>query len=438
VPVTLTAPADDTTTNNNAPTFSGAASAANGSITVEIDDASGNPVEFLTASAASAWSVAASPALPDGTYTAFASQLGSDGVTTDYSNVVGFTIDTTPPSVTLTSAPTGTINTETPSFGGAEGTAPGDLAVKVKLYSGTSASGTPLQTLSTTVSAGSWSATASPLADGTYTARAEQSDDAGNTGYSVSRTFTVHATPPTTTITSGPPASTTATSATFTFTSSTAGSTFQCQLDGGSWSACSSPQSYSSLAVGTHTFSVRATDPVGNVDPTPPSQSWTITQSAGSPPPSGGGTTPPGGGTTPPGGGTTPPGSTPPPSTSLQLLLTAKSTQHLGRKRSARLAVTVLCSKACTLTLNGTLVIASVGKHARKAKSKTMQFSRMLVTSVAAGKRITLTIKLSARMRKQILAALAKRRRPTLKLSGLASVPGSKSVVATVTIRLVR
>jgi hypothetical protein len=100
--------------------------------------------------------------------------------------------------------------------------------------------------------------------------------------------------PPQTTITQAP-SSGTATSATFAFTSSEAGSTFECSLDSGSFSACSSPKSYSGLAAGAHTFQVRAIDGSTNhnVDPTPASASWTITaaSSSGSTGGSTGGTT---------------------------------------------------------------------------------------------------------------------------------------------------
>ena len=92
-------------------------------------------------------------------------------------------------------------------------------------------------------------------------------------------------TPPDTTITSSPASSTTSTSASFGFSSTVSGSSFKCSLDGATAATCSSPQSYSSLATGTHTFTVAATDSSGNTDPTPASYSWTITSS--SPPPSG-------------------------------------------------------------------------------------------------------------------------------------------------------
>src|SRR5439155_968720 len=58
------------------------------------------------------------------------------------------------------------------------------------------------------------------------------------------------------------------------------GSTFQCALDGGGFAPCASPQTYSALASGNHTFQVRATDPAGNTDPTPASFTWTVDTAA--------------------------------------------------------------------------------------------------------------------------------------------------------------
>ena len=83
-------------------------------------------------------------------------------------------------------------------------------------------------------------------------------------------------TPPETTITSGPTGTTTAITASLGFSASESGSSFQCRMDSGSFGACTSAQSYSGLALGAHTFEVKATDGAGNADLTPASRSWTV------------------------------------------------------------------------------------------------------------------------------------------------------------------
>jgi len=104
--------------------------------------------------------------------------------------------DRTPPAVTLTSPAQGSTTTNaTPVLSGAAGTSAGDLSgVSVKVYAGSSTSATLAASLNATRSGGSWSATpTSPLGGGTYTARAQQSDSAGNVGSSAAVTFTVAA-----------------------------------------------------------------------------------------------------------------------------------------------------------------------------------------------------------------------------------------------------
>ena len=62
--------------------------------------------------------------------------------------------------------------------------------------------------------------------------------------------------PPDTSIDSGPTGTVGTSSVSFTFSSDDPGATFQCTLDGGAFTKCSSPQTYSNLADGAHTFSV--------------------------------------------------------------------------------------------------------------------------------------------------------------------------------------
>jgi hypothetical protein len=110
----------------------------------------------------------------------------------------GAGIDVTPPSLTLTApADGGNVVDTTPTFGGSAGSDSGDLStVTVKIYSGGSVTGTPVQTAAVVRAGGSWAVDTSPvLTPGTYTARAEQQDVAGNTGFSASSTFTVTAPP---------------------------------------------------------------------------------------------------------------------------------------------------------------------------------------------------------------------------------------------------
>jgi Bacterial Ig domain/Bacterial Ig-like domain/Chitobiase/beta-hexosaminidase C-terminal domain len=117
-------------------------------------------------------------------------------------------------------------------------------------------------------------------ADGDYTVRVRARDAAGNTEAASSRTFTFDTTAPQTDIDSSPADPTASTSADFDFSADEGGSTFECRLDGGSWNACASPESYTGLGDGDHTFEVRATDVAGNTDASPASYTWLVDTSA--------------------------------------------------------------------------------------------------------------------------------------------------------------
>ncbi len=102
---------------------------------------------------------------------------------------------------------------------------------------------------------------------------------------------------PDTTIDSGPSGVINTSTAAFGF-SSEPGATFECKLDAGAFEACTSPRTYGGLPDGAHTFSVRAKDAAGNVDPSEATRGFTIdTRPPTTPPPP-----PPGGGGTGSGG----------------------------------------------------------------------------------------------------------------------------------------
>jgi hypothetical protein len=63
---------------------------------------------------------------------------------------------------------------------------------------------------------------------------------------------------------------------TFRFGSDEAGSTFQCKVDAKPFRACRSPFTTKQLALGPHTFRVRARDESGKLDPTPASYSFRV------------------------------------------------------------------------------------------------------------------------------------------------------------------
>jgi hypothetical protein len=118
---------------------------------------------------------------------------------------------------------------------------------------------------------------------GTYQIQYRKIDAAGNPSNIVTRTISVtDQTPPDTSITTGIGSgvlSGTGTQ-TFSFTSTETGSTFQCRIDGGSYSGCTSPYTYTGLVDGYHTFEVRAIDIASNIDPTPASRSFYIDTTA--------------------------------------------------------------------------------------------------------------------------------------------------------------
>jgi hypothetical protein len=125
------------------------------------------------------------------------------------------------------------------------------------------------------------------LAQGSHTFRVYAVDQAGNQSPTTSYSWFVDTVAPTVTFTQTPPNPDTNTSPTFRFSASDASPSsgiayIQCKLDSGSWQTCTSPRQLNNLALGTHTFSIRAYDNAGNVSSIVP-YTWQINAAGGMP-----------------------------------------------------------------------------------------------------------------------------------------------------------
>jgi RNA polymerase sigma factor (sigma-70 family) len=180
--------------------------------------------------------------------------------------------DTKAPTVTITQAPGASVSSSGAQIGFTSNEAGAKFACKLD--------------------AAAYSACTSPtvltgLAPGHHAFAVRATDKTGNVGKPASVAWEYippDTTAPTVTLASTPPASTTQTSASFTFTASEPVVAYECSLDAAAYAACSSPASYQSLSVGTHSFAVRARDAAGNTGQ-PAMFGWSIVAPPPPPPP---------------------------------------------------------------------------------------------------------------------------------------------------------
>lgn len=222
---TITAPVVGATVSTTVVPFSGTGGQASGdlpyaTLRIQGTPVSGAPVNLdrrVSIMPGGTWSL--TPTIANGSYTARIIQSDRAGNTT-MGPERAFTVDTnatqpppsdtTAPSVTITSPTSGQTVGVIPTFAGRGGTASGDVpTATVEVFSGSTATGTPLSLTASIDDTGTWTISpATALPNGTYTVRARQQDAAGNTGTSDAVTFNVLAdvepadtTPPTVTIT---------------------------------------------------------------------------------------------------------------------------------------------------------------------------------------------------------------------------------------------
>jgi hypothetical protein len=174
----------------------------------------------------------------------------------------GWTIETRPPTASLTLAPAGLSNSRSATFGFA--------ADEPSTFECKQGDGAFVPCISPATYAG--------LGDGAHVFSVRARDVVGNLSAPVSHAWTIDATAPETTLTAAP-SSGTATSATFAFAASESGR-FECRVDGAPFTPCGSPKSYAALSRTDHQFQVRAIDEAGNADTTPSLHNWKVTAPA--------------------------------------------------------------------------------------------------------------------------------------------------------------
>jgi hypothetical protein len=180
----------------------------------------------------------------------------------------------TPPETTIGSGPTGTVSSDSAAF----------------TFSSSKAGSTFQCSLDGTAFAACTSPKSySSLNQGNHTFQVRAIDSAGSVDATpASRTWTVDTIGPNASITDGPPSASGSRSASFTFTGAEPGGSYECKIDGagstGTFSACTSPKSFTVDTDGSYTFSVRASDALGNFG-TPATHTWTVDTTIVEPPP---------------------------------------------------------------------------------------------------------------------------------------------------------
>ena len=171
--------------------------------------------------------------------------------------------DSTPPTVSVDSGPTGTTPDQTPTFTFSGNDAVGPLAFQCSIDTGT-------PSFRACSGPGESDTPGSPFADGSHTFRVQATDAAGNSS-TATRAFSVQTpaqpVPPETTITKGPK-KTRKTRPKFKFRSSDPAATFQCKLDKHQFARCASSFKTPKLLPGKHVLRVRAVG-AGGTDASP-------------------------------------------------------------------------------------------------------------------------------------------------------------------------
>ncbi|MDO9174342.1 MAG: Ig-like domain-containing protein, partial [Actinomycetota bacterium] len=253
--VTLSAPANGSTTNSATPAITFSVGDANPSPASTCTIDGGTPVVCTTGYTP--------PALGDGTHTVVVSHTdlaGNIGTSATHT----FTVDTAAPGApTITSGPSAPVASTSAAFGFT-----GEPGATYECYIDS-----PVAWVSCTSPE-----TYNSLDQGVHTFHVRQIDAGGNVGPESTRSWSVDTVGPPAPSVSGPSGTVGSTSATIDFNDTESPVTYMCSLNGAAATLCTSPVNLTGLADGPHTYEVYAVDVLGNAG-SPASIGWTVDSS---------------------------------------------------------------------------------------------------------------------------------------------------------------
>jgi hypothetical protein len=185
-------------------------------------------------------------------------QIGFEGLAIDAPSLCK------PPTVAVSSGPSGPTNDPTPTFGFT--VQPAGLSVQCAVGGVSGACSGPGETHTT-----------SSLADGVHTFTVTGTARDGVSG-SAQQSFTVDTKPPNSKFKKRPANNIDEDVATFKFKANEPVSKFKCKLDSGKYKRCKKKKKVKNLDEGKHKFLVRATDLAGNVEKKPAKDKFVVTE----------------------------------------------------------------------------------------------------------------------------------------------------------------
>ncbi len=211
-------------------------------------------------------------------------------------------------------------------------------------------------------------------------------------------------TAPETTIDGGPADGSTqeTTSASFPFSASESGSIFFCTVDGGAATGCATPYVLTGLAIGSHTFTVAATDSAGNFDPSPAAITFTVVE--------------------------------PVPVDSKAPVLTL-SGKH-NQKDKNKVVVKAKCSEKCDLAATGSIRVKILKRNGKLKKIRKFSLKEAKKKNASSGKKHNLKLKFTGKTRNKLSKVIRRKRsKATVKVTATDAAGNKTSKKFKVTVK---